>query len=100
MNKEKEFPIEVVISAASGILCSDFSSVHELIEFVMDRPIWTHEIPRIADAVADAIYSQHPQLKNVDTHINKDNLPHRQIEWRKHYGNSLSIQPFPSEKTE
>lgn len=33
-----------VIGAFTGVLCGDFGDLHEYIEKVMDRPVFTHEM--------------------------------------------------------
>lgn len=33
-----------IISAYTGIKCCDFSAVHEYIEKILGRPVWTHEL--------------------------------------------------------
>ena len=33
-----------IVSAYTGFLCGKFSDMHEYIEEVMGRPVWTHEI--------------------------------------------------------
>lgn len=37
---EKE---KIIVSAYTGILMTDFSKVHEYIEKILGRPVWTHE---------------------------------------------------------
>lgn len=37
---EKE---KIIVSAFTGILMTDFSKVHEYIEKILGRPVWTHE---------------------------------------------------------
>lgn len=34
----------VVISAYTGVLCCNFTDLHEYIEKVMGRPVFTHEL--------------------------------------------------------
>lgn len=34
----------VIIGAYTGILCGKFSDLHEFIEEIMERPVWTHEL--------------------------------------------------------
>lgn len=34
----------IVISAYTGILMCDFGDMHEFIEKIMGRPVWTHEL--------------------------------------------------------
>lgn len=33
-----------IIGAYTGILMGEFSDMHEYIEEIMDRPVWTHEM--------------------------------------------------------
>ena len=34
----------VIVSAYTGVLMCNFSDVHEYIEKVLERPVWTHEL--------------------------------------------------------
>ena len=40
MNKREA----AIISAYTGILCGEFSDMHEYIEEIMGRPVFTHEM--------------------------------------------------------
>lgn len=33
-----------IVGAATGILCGPFSDLHEFIEEIMGRPVWTYEL--------------------------------------------------------
>lgn len=35
---------KIIVSAYTGVLMCDFSDMHEYIEKVMGRPVWTHEL--------------------------------------------------------
>ena len=35
---------KIVVSAFTGVLMCDFSDMHEYVEKVMERPVWTHEM--------------------------------------------------------
>ena len=35
---------KVIISAYTGVLMCNFGDVHEYIEKILNRPIWTHEL--------------------------------------------------------
>lgn len=37
-----------VVTAYTGILMGRFDDYHKYIEDLMDRPVWTHEIPALA----------------------------------------------------
>ena len=40
MTKQKK----VIVSAYTGVLMCDFADLHEYIEKIMGRPVWTHEL--------------------------------------------------------
>ncbi len=46
-----------IIGAYTGFLCGQFSDMHELIERVMGRPVWTHEMgnPDFMEKVRKAV---------------------------------------------
>ncbi len=46
----------VIVSAYTGVLCCEFSDMHEYIEKIMERSVWTHEM-------ADASVMQ--QIRNA-----------------------------------
>ena len=35
---------KVIVSAYTGVLMCDFADLHEYIEKIMGRPVWTHEL--------------------------------------------------------
>lgn len=35
---------KVVVSAYTGVLMCDFNDVHKYIEYLLGRPVWTHEL--------------------------------------------------------
>jgi len=44
----KDFKLDAVVSVYSGVMCCDnFSQIHECIEFLMGRPVFTHELPNL-----------------------------------------------------
>jgi len=56
--KEK-FNVLTVLSAYTGVLMCKFSDMHEYIEKVMERAVWTHQLAdqRIQDEIRDKIKS-------------------------------------------
>lgn len=46
----------------TGILMTEFSLLHEALEWVMGRPIWTHELPRVSDTATALILEQFPEM--------------------------------------
>lgn len=60
----KTFSLGALLSATSGILASDFSEMHELLEHVAGGPVWTHEMPTVFGPISAALISQFPALEN------------------------------------
>jgi hypothetical protein len=49
-----------LIGAYTAVLCGPISDVHELVERVMGRPVWTHEMgdPHFMEEVRKAVQPQ------------------------------------------
>lgn len=81
MTEKREFPAEVVLSVTSGVLlCKSFSDVHECVEFLLGRPVWTHEFadPSLLEKSSCRVFSKHPFLEGFDpTGITAENCVER-----------------------
>lgn len=63
MDETKMIDPRALGSITSGILLlSDFSKVHEAIEWIAGHPVWTHELPGMSEAIAKAIKAQFPGM--------------------------------------
>jgi len=66
MNKQEA----AIISAYTGFLIGDFSDMHQYIEKVMGRPVWTHEMANkgfmkeLREAAKPDFISIHESLKD------------------------------------
>lgn len=65
MSEAKEIPLHAMLSAASGRLMGDFSEMHEAMEYLMGRPVWTHEMGIIGREIGEAIKAEFPDLVPV-----------------------------------
>jgi hypothetical protein len=65
MAETKTFPSLHVATAATGIGLVNgmsFSQVHEIYEYVLGHPVWTHEIPRYSEQVRQLLSKQFPEM--------------------------------------
>lgn len=63
MVETKDFDPRAIATLTTGtMLLDDFSKVHEVAEFVLGRPIWTHEFPREAETLQRLILEQLPDM--------------------------------------
>jgi len=70
MKMMKAYPIEIVLSLTTGFLLKEggFGDMHELVEWVLGHPVWTHEL---ADKgffarLQEAVFAQHPDLRTAE----------------------------------
>lgn len=71
----------VIVSAYTGFLMCDFGDMHEYIEKIMGRPVWTHELAMkpIMDEIKQKskhdflALPQNPELKTRCAFIRDDN---------------------------
>ena len=75
MSETKTFPIGTVLSLTKDILLGEFDSLHEAIEYVAGYPVWTHQLPRVAEAikphVMEDLRTYYPALVEVEVPLNE-----------------------------
>lgn len=58
----KEYNLAAVLSITTGyMLVEDFGIIHELIEWLCKKPVFSHQIPSVADHCKSSIIKQFPQ---------------------------------------
>lgn len=64
MSEPKEFKLGDVLSVTTGVLVgpSHVGGIYEVVDHVLGRPHWTHELPRAAAAAAPLILAQVPEI--------------------------------------
>jgi len=64
--EEAIFSTEAVLSAVTGVLvCDDFGEVCSVLDFVLGRSHFTHQLPAAADEAKPIIVTQYPWLADV-----------------------------------
>jgi hypothetical protein len=63
---DTDWELGPVFSVTTGMLMCDFGEVHKLFEYLCGGPVWTHEIPSIADSCRDEVLRQRPDLATVE----------------------------------
>lgn len=111
----KQFTLAETLGVMHGYLLEDngFSRLHETMEWIANRPIFTHEIPYIADDLQTAIAKQFPilstpkvlkEVKKLCRSLKTDNKLNEVCRWNKLislYGNIFEVQPMqPFDKME
>jgi len=95
-----EFKTEVVISAFTGrMLTSDIGEIYEVLNYLLDDNLFTHQLPRAGRFVKPFILEQHPQLEEwegYDEHINTENWKEYVEKAHDLFGETLELEPVPN----
>ena len=74
----KEFPSVALATLSSGtVLIEPFSKVHEVAEWIMGHPIWTHQFPSLRHEIENAVLKQFPTMPTKLDGVTREN-------WREH----------------
>lgn len=63
----KQFSTRVVVSVYTDVLLCKVSEVQEFIEWMLGKPVWTHQLPQASRDLAPILERQFPWLKEIDS---------------------------------
>lgn len=63
----RTFPLGQVLSVTTGILLCEMSEVYDILNYMTQDNLFTHQLPRAAEVCKPAILEQHPILKKVSS---------------------------------
>lgn len=58
----RTFSLGAAFSVTTGVLLVEFDQVHQLLEYLVGHPLFTHQLPGVAAACAAEVLDQHPSL--------------------------------------
>jgi hypothetical protein len=61
----KTVPLGALLGMSTGILLTDFPTLHAAIERLAGGPVWTHQLPAAMTALRPALIEQHPWLDEI-----------------------------------
>ena len=93
---KKIFELGAILSITTGRLLTSMDNIYEILNFMTQDNLFTHQLPRATRECAPWILRQHPQLKKIDaSDVTTDNWQEylkKQIDL---YGIGLEIEPIP-----
>lgn len=84
----KSFPTHAVMTLYTGVCMGDFTVAHELMEWVVGHPVWTHEMPSHFPFMKEIFAEMFPLLPKE---AHKDNWMTMLAEAESTYGKELLI---------
>ncbi len=94
-DQTRQFPTAVVASISTGILlCSKFAEMQEAAEYLMGRPIWTHQFAdkKLCDEMKQIILEQCPDMPTEIQGVTSDNYLEKLAEIEAKIGKAVTIK--------
>ena len=93
----KQFDLGAILNITTGKLLTSMDDVYEILNYLTENNVFTHEIPKVMDRAKLYILSKYPELKDVDMNISINNLEETQkfvYAQKKVYGEKLLLTPM------
>lgn len=90
----KPFPTQDVISAITGYLIGDMGGVYQVLNWMTDSSVYTHQIPRISREAWPAVLALHPHLAVLEaeaSQVTPDNVLTWRDAWIDRYGPEIAV---------
>jgi hypothetical protein len=101
MSEPRTFPTETILSVTTHHLLTDggMAAVHECMEYLAGEPVWSHQLPRVAEELTPWLHELHPIFAKYDQHGLASGPYRNYREWRDamlaEIGPTLTVRPIP-----
>lgn len=94
---QKMFSLGQMLSITDGHLMCQIDGVYEILNYLTDDDLYTHQLPRAAEVCKPYILQVYPQLAQFDgSGINAANYRERLESAEAKFGEFLPLSPLPS----
>lgn len=104
MSKQtKEFPTADVMSSVTGRLMGDIAGVYEVLGWMTDESLMTHQLPRVGREAKAAMLAFRPDVATAyeeAQHVNPDNWRDWLKVWTDRYGEKMAVPKMTAEQHE
>ena len=68
------FELEVILSVTTGTLLCKLDRIYDILQYMTGEPVFTHQLPLVADICKHALWAQYPNLRNLSAvDVDRDN---------------------------
>lgn len=93
-NTTKSFPIADVLSTVTGRLMGKIGGVYEVLNFMTDENLYTHQLPRVCREAVPVFLAKYPSLQQaIDEagQVTPENYLTWLATWTARYGETLDV---------
>lgn len=95
----KSFPLHAILTMKTGKVMGPFRDAHELAEWVMGHPVWTHELLMVGKEIEQSLSRQFPNLPTNLDHVDRSNFKGVLAELETVHGSSLEVERGIGQRT-
>jgi hypothetical protein len=91
----RTFPTEKVLSVLTGRLVCEIDGVYEVLGWMADEELFTHQLPRVAREARPVMLKLHPQLGRAHEEaklVTTENWRSWREEWIDRYGSGIVLR--------
>jgi hypothetical protein len=95
--EQRTFDLAEFISASTGYLVSDMSSVYEVLNFVSGDELYTHQLPRVSEEFRDVFFKEHPEYAPIleeSKTVTTENWEEKLADWKARFGETITLTPM------
>jgi hypothetical protein len=95
----KTFHLGDVLSITTGTLLSPrgIEGVYDILNWMTDDNLYTHQLPRVMDECTPYLLEQHPQLRDIDAGgVSRDNFREFLQQQIARFGETLEVRKLPA----
>ncbi|MFD7996867.1 DUF7736 domain-containing protein [Streptomyces mexicanus] len=100
----RAYPLADILSVTTGRLLSHrrMDGLYDLLGYMTGQSLFTHQLPRAADACGPALLAQHPQLADVapPQDLDAPDLMAWLANAEQEHGRELPVEPLPADAWE
>lgn len=96
----KSFHIGAILSVTGEALMCPIGDVYEILNYMTDDNLFTHQLPRVARECRPVLLKQQPQLSAWVDDVTPENYKARLADAIKQFGEELSVEPLAANEHE
>lgn len=103
MSETKAFPTVDVLGCVTGRLLSDIGGIYQVLNWMTDSSLYTHQLPRVCREAVPVVLAIHPHLSEAIVeaeHVTAENFQTWRDLWLDRYGPEIAVPRMTEDQHE